>query len=111
MGFVRIKWEKGFWLIKTCLVSGLDCFGFECVEGLMILGGLMLGLSITETLEVSGSVLWLVLSSRDPKGSSPFHVVVVVETPRPKGSSLTLLLLLFGFGRRPLWSVWLGWLV
>ena len=50
----------------------------------------MLGLSITETLEVSGSVLWLVLSSRDPKGSSPFHVVVVVETPRPKRSLVDL---------------------
>ena len=36
MGFVRIKWEKGFWLIKTRLVSGWIVLGFEFEEGPLV---------------------------------------------------------------------------
>ena len=45
---------------------------------MVFLVGSMLGLSVTETLEVSELVLWLVLSSRVLLGSSPIHLVVVV---------------------------------
>ena len=61
---------------------------------MIILVVLVLGLSITETLEVSGSVFVAVLSSRDPKGGPPHFI----------------LLLLLDYGRDPKGPFGLEWL-
>ena len=66
---------------------------------MIFLGGFVLGLSIAETLEVSGSVVVACFVEPRPKGSSPslLVVVVVVEIPRPKGVLVDILVVVVWF--------------
>ena len=77
-------------MIKFGLVSGLGRFEFESVKVLdywLILGGLLLGSSMTETQEVSGSrFCGSIIMPRPLRGPSLQGVVVVsVYRQGPKG--------------------------